>query len=119
MDREAIGVLGLLGAGWAGCRGVRLVVQGLGRADDPRASLWLVRGLRGVAVGVGSGALGAGALLDQTWLLVFGLIFLGEELYETGVVALVLRAGARADRDAVTPPAGEGRGRPGDRRRTG
>ncbi len=111
MDREAIGVLGLLGAGWAGYRGVRRIARGLGRADDPSASLWLVRGLRGVAVGVGSGAVGAGVLFD--------LIFLGEELYETGVVALVLRAGAREDRDAVTPPACGGRGRPGDRPRTG
>jgi hypothetical protein len=31
---------------------------------------------------------------------VFGAIFLAEELYETGVVALILRAGQRQERDA-------------------
>jgi len=34
-------------------------------------------------------------LYAQMWLLVFGVIFLAEELYETGVIALVLRAGRR------------------------
>jgi NhaP-type Na+/H+ or K+/H+ antiporter len=34
-------------------------------------------------------------VLAQTWLLVFGGVFLAEELYETGVVALVLRRAAR------------------------
>ena len=29
----------------------------------------------------------------QMWLLVFGVILLAEELYETGAIALVLRAG--------------------------
>ena len=33
----------------------------------------------------------AGLLLEQTWLLVFGAVFLAEELYETGVLVLVLR----------------------------
>ena len=36
-------------------------------------------------------ALAAGLLLEQTWLLVFGAVFLAEELYETGVLVLVLR----------------------------
>jgi len=44
-------------------------------------------------VGVAAGALASGLLFEQTWLLVFGGIFLAEELYETGVVALILRAG--------------------------
>ena len=34
-------------------------------------------------------------VLTVVALLVFGLIFLGEELYETGVVLLALRAGQR------------------------
>jgi NhaP-type Na+/H+ or K+/H+ antiporter len=34
-------------------------------------------------------------LFAQTWLLVFGAVFLAQELYETGVVALVLRSGRR------------------------
>jgi hypothetical protein len=51
------------------------------------------------ALAVASWALAAGLALDETWLLVFGGVFLGEEVYETGVVALVLRArGARGHR---------------------
>jgi hypothetical protein len=41
-------------------------------------------------------ALGGGVLLASKGLLVFGAIFLGEELYETGVVLLALRARLRA-----------------------
>jgi hypothetical protein len=39
---------------------------------------------------VAAWALAAGLLLEQTWLLVFGAVFLAEELYETGVLLLVL-----------------------------
>jgi hypothetical protein len=49
-----------------------------------------------VVVGVAAWALAGGLLFGQTWLLVFGAVFLAEELYETGVVALILRAAARA-----------------------
>lgn len=49
-------------------------------------------GVRGVVVAIGTLCLIAGALFGQTWLLVFGGVFLVEELYETGVVVLVLRA---------------------------
>jgi hypothetical protein len=86
-------VVALAGA-VAGGRGVRLVARALRDADDPGASLTLIRGIRGVVVAVATGALAAGTLFDQVWLLVFGAIFLAEELYETGVVALVLRADA-------------------------
>jgi hypothetical protein len=86
-------VLLVLGGAWAAWRGGGLVVRSLARADDPSASLWLIRGIRGVVVGVAAGALASGLLFEQTWLLVFGGIFLAEELYETGVVALILRAG--------------------------
>ena len=36
----------------------------------------------------------AGLLLEQTWLLVFGAVFLAQEPYETSVLLLVL---TRAD----------------------
>ncbi len=60
------------------------------RADDPASSLRAVRGIRGVVIGVAAWALAAGLLLAQVWLLVFGAVFLAEELYETGVLLLVL-----------------------------
>lgn len=86
----------LVGAG-AGVRGVTLVARGLRHADEECSSLDVIRGIRGIAVAVGTGALAAGVLLGQRWLLAFGLVFLLEELYETGVVSLVLRAGRRPD----------------------
>jgi hypothetical protein len=84
--------LALLGV-WPGLRGMRLVVGALRDADDPSASVRLVRGIRGVVVAVGVEALAGGILFGQTWLLVFGSVFLAEELYETGVLALILRVG--------------------------
>lgn len=62
-------------------------MRGLQDADHPCASLWLVRGIRGVIVTVAMGAFAGGLLYNynQGWLLIFGAIFLGEELYETGV----------------------------------
>jgi hypothetical protein len=86
----AVVVLVLLGA-WSALRGVRGVAGALRDADDPAASLRLVRGLRGMVVAVGVEALAAGVLFGQSWLLVFGGVFLAEELYETGVLALILR----------------------------
>jgi hypothetical protein len=90
---EAVAGLLALGGAWASVRGVRLVARSLGRADDPSAALGLVRGIRGIAVGVGAAALASGLLFGQRWLLVFGAVFLAEELYETGTLALILRRG--------------------------
>jgi hypothetical protein len=92
---SALAILAALGGAWAGARGVRLLVRALRDADDPRASLTLIRGIRGIAVAMAASGLASGVLFSQTWLLVFGAIFLTEELYETGVVALVLRADLR------------------------
>jgi len=99
----------LLGAG-AGARGLRLLARGLRHDDDPDAPLWIVRGLRGVIVGLCMGALSAGVVFEQLWLIVFGAVWLAEEIYETGVLALILRSGAkpadRWDKDvgAARPP---------------
>jgi hypothetical protein len=89
-----------VGAAW---RGAHLLAKGLRHANDPAGSLWVVRGLRGVIVAVGLAALGGGVLLASKGLLVFGAIFLGEELYETGVVLLALRAGLKASKERSSP----------------
>jgi uncharacterized membrane protein HdeD (DUF308 family) len=94
MTSTAIAIVIALAGAWASARGSALMVHALRSADDPHASLTLVRGIRGVVVGIAAGALAGGMLLSQTWLLVFGAVFLAEELYETGVVILVLRADA-------------------------
>ena len=92
MTLYVVAGLAALAAAWAGARGVRLLAHALRDADDPRAPLELIRGIRGIVVAVAVDALAAGVLFGQTGLLVFGAIFLAEELYETAVVALVLRA---------------------------
>jgi hypothetical protein len=86
-------LLALISMGiWIAIRGVRSFVCGYREADDPSASLRIIRGIRGIVVAVATWALAGGLFLDQTWLLVFGAVFLAEELYETGVVELILRS---------------------------
>ncbi len=76
-------------------QGMRRLAKGLSEVDHPASPLRVVRGIRGVIVAVSLAALGAGVLFASTGLLVFGVIFLGEELYEIGGVLLALRAGQR------------------------
>jgi hypothetical protein len=99
--RHVLAVALVLGAAWIGARGLGLLVRGWRRSADAVAPLWIARGLRGVVVAIGALSLASGLLFGQTWLLVFGGVFLAEELYETGVVILVLRAGLRARGVAV------------------
>jgi hypothetical protein len=99
----AAALAGLSGL-WAGARGLRLFARGLRAADDPCGALWVVRGLRGMIVCVCLTALAVGAVLETVWLLVVAGLWLLEEIYETGVLALILRAGA-AD-SAPGPAAG-------------
>ena len=90
--RHVIGVILALAGAWALVRGAQLLKRGLGGADDPSAPLRLVRGIRGIVVGIGADALASGLLFGQTGLVVFGTVFLAEELYETGILILILRA---------------------------
>ena len=90
----AIG-LALAGIG-TGAHGVRLLARGWRHAGEDAGSLWIARGLRGVVVGIGALSLAGGLVLDQRGLLAFGVVFLAEELYETAVLILVVRAGLRA-----------------------
>lgn len=90
---EVVVVLGAVAGAALGGRGVVLLAAGLRGADHSGSALQVIRGIRGIAVAIGTGAIAAGVLLEATWALVFGAVFLLEELYETGVVALVLRAG--------------------------
>jgi hypothetical protein len=62
---------------------------------------------------VAAAAVAGGLLSGQTGWLVLGAVFLAEELYETGVVALVLRT-ERRTLEAVSERRS---GKPGDRRR--
>lgn len=89
-----------VGAAW---RGTRLLAQGIREADHPSGPIHVVRGFRSLTVAVGLGASSAGLLLAHTWLVAFGAIFLAEELYETGLLLLILRAGLRASPGRSSP----------------
>ena len=93
----AFAALAVVVGAWAGVRGVRLLARGLGRGEDPSAPLWVVRGFRGIIVALCMAFLALGTVLGQVWLVVFGALWLAEEIYETGILALILRAGARED----------------------
>lgn len=90
-----LAALAVVGGAWAGVRGVNLLARGLRRGEDPSAPLWIIRGLRGIIVAICLVVLAVGTVLGQVWLVVFGALWLAEEIYETGVLALILRAGAR------------------------
>jgi hypothetical protein len=97
-----LAAVAVVGGAWAGTRGVRLLIRGLRHGDHPEAPLWVVRGLRGLIVAACTAALASGVLFEQLWLLVFGGIWLAEEIYETGVLALILRAGRNQDGHSAT-----------------
>lgn len=86
-----IAVLLLLGAVLAAARGTRRLVRGVGQA----APLDVVRGIRGWVIAVASAVAAVGLLWAQTGFVVFAGIFLAEELYETGLLAAIIRGGER------------------------
>ena len=86
--------LAALGGIWAAARGVRLIVRGLRAAGEDDGALWLIRGLRSLIIGICLGCAALGAVFDEVWLLVFAGLWLLEEIYETGVLASILRDGA-------------------------
>jgi hypothetical protein len=85
------GVLVLLGTYAAG-RSVRLVTRGLRRATP----LDLIRGIRVLVLALVAGLAALGVLSGRSGFVVLGALILAEELYETGVLALIIRHGDRS-----------------------
>jgi len=75
----------------AATRGAAALRRGLREAG----ALEVVRGIRGCVIALVAAVFAAGVLLASTGLIVLGAVFLGEELYETGVLALIIRSGER------------------------
>lgn len=65
--------------------------------DHDDAAFWLVRGGRALIVAVALGAIAAGLRYDAYGLWLFGVVFLVEELYETGMVLALLRWSRRQE----------------------
>ena len=83
-------------AAWAGARGARRVSDGLASG----AALELVRGLRLAIFAIVAGLFAVGVASGRSGFVTFGAVILAEELYETGVLALLCRIGER-DADAA------------------
>jgi hypothetical protein len=88
-----LAMLAVVAGACAGVRGVRLLARGLRGGEDPSAPLWVIRGFRGLIVAICLTSLAVGALLETRWIVVVAALWLAEEVYETGVLALILRAG--------------------------
>src|SRR5262245_36714358 len=76
--------------------GVVLAVAGvrrLARGLHDGASLELARGLRACIVALALGVFALGILTGLRGLIVLGAVFLAEELYETGLLIAIIRAG--------------------------
>jgi hypothetical protein len=91
------GLLAVAGS-LAALRGARLVGRGLRHARP----LDLVRGIRLWVLALVAGVFAVGLLSAQAGFLILGAIILGEELYETGLLAVIIRSGER--RSAEWPP---------------
>jgi hypothetical protein len=85
-----IGVLASLVAIYAAVTGARRLARGLREAS----SLAVVRAIRRLVTAVAAAVVALAMLVGEHGLLVFAAVFLAEELYETGVLALILRASA-------------------------
>ena len=77
-----------IAAAWRGTHLFRLVLRGKSRSERP---LWLTRGIRAEIVSTAAIILALGIWFELRWLVIFGVIFLLEELYETGFVILAIR----------------------------
>lgn len=60
-------------------------------SNHPERSLWLVRGIRAEITSTATAILAFAIVYEYRWLAIFAIIFLLEELYETGVVILAIR----------------------------
>src|SRR5215831_21255511 len=89
---EIVAAVLLLVGGVAARHGARRLTGGLRHARP----LDVIQGIRSAVVALAALAFAGGVLLAQGGLLVLGAVFLGEELYETGLLAAIIRAGERS-----------------------
>lgn len=82
-------------------RGDLMIFGGIRRSNDPEQSAWIIRGFRRVIVAIGLLFLAGGFYWAAVWPFLFAAVFLGEELFETGIMLAALHDQRReADREA-------------------
>jgi hypothetical protein len=74
-----------------GWRAVRYVRRALRHSGDDDSSLRLIRGIRALIAAAASVAFALGILYGSRATILIAAVILGEELYETGVLLLLLR----------------------------
>ena len=79
--------------------GVHRMRRGLRDAD----SLTLVRGIRALVTTIAVIVVALALVTGERGLLAFAAVFLAEELYETGVLLLIIRASREAAPARATP----------------
>ena len=84
---RVISAIALLVSVYAAVTGLRQLRRGAREA----ISLEVVRGIRRLVTAVAAAVVAIGLLSGERGLLAFAAVFLAEELYETGVLALILR----------------------------
>lgn len=75
----------------AAVRGAQLLAEAAPRLGERAAAFGLVRGIRALVVAIACACLAAALRFEARGLLCFALGFLAEEIYETGMVLLILR----------------------------
>jgi hypothetical protein len=98
---DALTLLLILAAVALGVMGVRGMRRALHRAH----SLDLIRGIRFVVFGAVALLAAAGVATGKTGFFVLAAVFLGEEIYETTLVAAIIRACDSAERLPASEPA--------------
>ena len=81
----------VLASAYAAVAGVRMMRTALRRGD----ALHLIRGIRVLILGLVTGLAALTFATGNTGFLVIGLLILAEEIYETGVLAAIIRLGDR------------------------
>lgn len=76
-------------------RGVPLLSLGLSRREDPDAPLHLARGARWFITALALACIAAGLCVESDAFVLFGVVFLLEELYETTAVVWIFTWGRR------------------------
>jgi hypothetical protein len=79
------------GAAWASLRSARLIADGLRRARP----LAVVLGIRAAVLSLVATLFAVAVLSAEPGFIVLGALVLGEELYETGLLALIIRRAER------------------------
>jgi hypothetical protein len=98
LNATVAGLLLLISA-ISAAHGTRRLMRGLRHARP----LDVIHGIRGLVIALAAVAFAGGILLAQTGLIVLGAVFLGEELYETALVAAIIRAGEHDEGSARGP----------------